>query len=436
MECYDFLRRLAASRLQGAAEGIYAVCSSHPNVIEAALARARGARLLIETTSNQVNQSGGYTGLTPSMFAQWIAERASVHHVPPGNIVLGGDHIGPYPWRREPSARAMEKAKALAGDCVKAGYGKIHLDASMHAADDPGDRRHPLDPKVSAERAAEICEAAESAWRSVRAPGDDRAPLYVIGTDVPVPGGTESGAQAPKITSVEDLQKTIGLCGDSFRRKGLGDAWERVIAVVVQPGVEHGEEIIHRYRREKVAPLVSALGSLGSLSFEAHATDYQTPSALRTMVQDGFAILKVGPSLTGAVREALFLLTHVEEALSSLHPRMIPSRLPEALEAAMLADPAHWATYYHGEEKQLAFARMYGLSDRCRYYWGVPSVKSAVEHLLENLRGTPIPLSLLRQYFPRQYADIQDGTLETAPEAIIRAHIDRVLEIYAVAVTG
>jgi D-tagatose-1,6-bisphosphate aldolase subunit GatZ/KbaZ len=438
MECYEYLRGLRASRGPGPAHGIYAVCSSHPSVIDAALARAgaRGTHLLLETTSNQVNQLGGYTGMTPSQFARWIAERASLHGVPPGRIVLGGDHTGPFPWRREASAPAMEKAKALARECVAAGYRKLHLDASMHVADDPGDRGRPLDPKVSAGRAAELCEAAEAAWRGSAPRGEERAPLYVIGTDVPVPGGTESGAQAPEVTSVDDLRQTIGLCDASFRARGLADAWERVIAVVVQPGVEHGEEIVHRYQRLKTAPLVSALGTLGGLVFEAHATDYQAPSALRAMVEDGFAILKVGPSLTGALREALFLLTHVEEALCSLHPQMRRSRVPEALDSAMAADPSHWTAYYHGDEHQLAFARMYGLSDRCRYYWGVPSVKSAVEHLLENLRRTPIRPSLLRQYFPRQHADIQEGTLEATPEAIVASHIDRVLEIYAAAVSA
>ncbi len=277
-----------------------------------------------------------------------------------------------------------------------------------------------------------ICEAAEAAWAGSHA-ADGRAPLYVIGTDVPVPGGTESGAEAPEVTGVTDLRETVALCKDSFKRRGLGDAWERVIAVVVQPGVEHGEEIVHRYTREKVARLVSALGELGGPVFEAHATDYQAPSALRAMVEDGFAILKVGPSLTGALREALFLLTHVEEVLASLHPQMIPSRLPEALASAMVANPAHWAAYYHGEERQLAFARLYALSDRCRYYWGVPAVKSAVDHLLENLRGMPLPLSLLHQYFPRQSADILEGRLKAEPEAILAAHIDRVLEMYTAA---
>ncbi len=47
----------------GKTNGIYAVCSAHPLVLEAAIryASANQTPLLIEATSNQVDQFGGYT---------------------------------------------------------------------------------------------------------------------------------------------------------------------------------------------------------------------------------------------------------------------------------------------------------------------------------------------------------------------------------------
>ena len=48
------------------------------------------------------------------------------------------------------------------------------------------------------------------------------------------------------------------------------------------------------------------------LIFEAHSTDYQTPAALAALVRDHFAILKVGPALTFALREALWALDCIE----------------------------------------------------------------------------------------------------------------------------
>ncbi len=438
MSCYDLLRALAVPGRSGGHRGVYAVCSTHPLVLDAALERAArsGSQILIETTSNQVNQLGGYTGMTPAAFMRWISGRMESIGVPPGNIAFGSDHAGPFPWRQEPAASAMGKAATLIAQCAQAGYVKIHLDATMHLGDDPGDRRRALEPRVVARRTAELCKAAETAWRErQRQDRDAPEPVYVVGTDVPAPGGTESSAGAPEVTRPEDLRENLDLCRETFEEQGLSEAWKRVIAVVVQPAVEHGESVVHRYDQQKVRQLVDSRKKLPGLVFEAHATDYQAPRALRQMVDDGFAILKVGPSLTGAMREALFLLDHVEQELCRLSPRMVRSGVPEALEAAMRREPAHWKAYYHGTEEELAFARRFALSDRCRYYWGVPSVKAAVDRLISNLRAREMPLGLLSQYFPRQFLLIQDGLISADPEAIIKAHVDEVLALYAAAVS-
>ena len=66
-------------------------------------------------------------------------------------MVLGGDHIGPFPWQQEAAENALAKASVLVRDCVQAGYSKIHFDASMPCADDGKGR---LDDHTIAERAA------------------------------------------------------------------------------------------------------------------------------------------------------------------------------------------------------------------------------------------------------------------------------------------
>ena len=62
------LLKLLQRHKAGSGEGIYSVCSSHPLVIEAALREAhrREQWTLLEATSNQVNQFGGYSGMTPA----------------------------------------------------------------------------------------------------------------------------------------------------------------------------------------------------------------------------------------------------------------------------------------------------------------------------------------------------------------------------------
>jgi D-tagatose-1,6-bisphosphate aldolase subunit GatZ/KbaZ len=61
-------------------------------------------------------------------------------------------------------------------------------------------------------------------------------PQYVIGTEVPAPGGSEDSDPDEIITSPSDLEETISATKAAFERRGLHDAWNRVIAVVVEPG--------------------------------------------------------------------------------------------------------------------------------------------------------------------------------------------------------
>ena len=75
----------------------------------------------------------------------------------------------------------MARADVLIDDYVRAGFRKIHLDCSMSCADDPA----PLSDEIVARRAARLCAVAERAH--ARAGGEP--PVYVIGTEVPVPGG-------------------------------------------------------------------------------------------------------------------------------------------------------------------------------------------------------------------------------------------------------
>lgn len=76
---------------------------------------------------------------------------------------------------------------------------------------------------------------------------------------------------------------------------------------MVQPGVEFDHTNVIDYQPVKATALSQMVENYETLIFEAHSTDYQTPQSLRQLVIDHFAILKVGPALTFALREALFL---------------------------------------------------------------------------------------------------------------------------------
>ncbi|MEA3336600.1 MAG: D-tagatose-bisphosphate aldolase, class II, non-catalytic subunit [Chloroflexota bacterium] len=424
----SYLDNIVAAQKAGGSIGIPSICSAHPFVVAAALhhARASDAPVLIESTCNQVNQFGGYTGMTPRDFVAYVygmADDAGLSH---DRIIIGGDHLGPNPWQDEPAVQAMDEARDLVRDCVLAGYEKIHLDASMKLADD--DSSEPLSKQIAAARAADMAQVAEEAFRQSAGAG---APRYVIGTEVPIPGGAQEEEGSIRVTQPDDVAETIEITRAAFLARGLEDAWQRVIAVVVQPGVEFGDSSIYDYERMAASPLVGFIEAEPLLVYEAHSTDYQTPAALRQMVEDHFAILKVGPGLTFAFRERVFALAMIEEELLAGEKDVTLSDIRETLDEAMLADSIYWRKHYRGSPREQYFARRYSLSDRSRYYWPVPAVQAALAQLLANLEAHPIPLSLLSQYLPCQYEDVRNHLLDNSPRELILDKIRRVLADYS-----
>ena len=70
---------------------------------------------------------------------------------------------------------------------VQAGLQKCHLECSMKLADDP---IGVLDVEVISQRAARLAKVAESALTSGPSPvGRGGLLCYIIGTEVPIPGG-------------------------------------------------------------------------------------------------------------------------------------------------------------------------------------------------------------------------------------------------------
>lgn len=402
--------------------GVTSVCSAHPLVIEAALrhAAANGQPFaLVEATSNQVNQDGGYTGMVPAAFRAFVEAIAAKVDFPVARLVLGGDHLGPNAWTALPAAMAMAKAEVMVADYVRAGFAKIHLDCSMSCADDPV----PLPERTIAERAARLCRAAEDAYDGDAAD----APVYVIGTEVPVPGGAAEDLDELAVTAPDAAIATVDMHRDLFRTAGLGAAWDRVIATVVQPGVEFDHDKVVDYRPERAVALSRAIAPVEHLVYEAHSTDYQTPAALAALVRDHFAILKVGPGVTFALREALWALDAIERETVADDAR---AHLRTVTLERLRAEPKNWAKYYHATGAALDLQLQYSLSDRIRYYWPDAAITAAQGRLFDNLRAAPPPLPLLSQYLPTAYAAVRDGRATLDPAELVMAHVAATLDAY------
>jgi D-tagatose-1,6-bisphosphate aldolase subunit GatZ/KbaZ len=412
----DLLREHKA----GAGWGIHSVCSSHPLVVEAALREAKrsGRYALIEATSNQVNQFGGYTGMTPVAFRHYVAEIAERAALPMERVLLGGDHLGPNCWRNEPSEVAMQRSEQLVADYVAAGFRKIHLDCSMSCADDPA----ALSDAVIAARAARLCRASENAWRA----SAGEPPLYVIGTEVPTPGGAAEKLDTLAVTTPAAVTATLEAHRTAFLRQGVDAAWERVAALVVQPGVEFDHYQVIDYQPTKARELSLRIEREPGLVYEAHSTDYQTAAALEALVRDHFAILKVGPGLTFALRQALWALVDIERELGASPAQS----LTQVVLGTMHRNPRYWKSYYTNPASE-TFDLQYSLSDRVRYYWSAPEVQESCDALLANLKSRGIPMTLLNQYLPLQYAAVREGALANDPRELVLDAVAQVLEDYA-----
>lgn len=416
------LQHLIRRHKAGDAAGIYSVCSAHPWVLESALrvALETDSAVLIEATSNQVNQFGGYTGMQPAQFRDAVWAQADALGLPRDRVWLGGDHLGPNAWQDRPAQEAMQLAETLIEDYVAAGFRKIHLDCSMSCQGDP----IPLGDDDVAARAARLCQIAERSWQ--RTGGEP--PVYVIGTEVPVPGGAQETLDDVQVTHPDAAARTLQVHHAAWQQAGLEHVWPRVIALVVQPGVEFDHHRVVHYQPEKAVALSRFITSQPHMVYEAHSTDYQTPLAYRQLVRDHFAILKVGPALTFALREALFALDHIDRQWNG---ELKAAHLCDTLEQVMHEQPEQWRRYYHGTPHQQFIDRQYSLSDRVRYYWPQPQVQQAVDTLMNNLRQRPVPLALLSQYLPEQARAVSAGWLSHDPHDWVLDKIRGVLLTYA-----
>lgn len=419
-------------RKEGFKLGIPSYCTANELAIEAVMEQGKrfAEPILIEGTANQINQFGGYTGMTPADFRDYVYAIADKINFEKERIILGADHFGPLVWSNLSADEAMKNSKELVRLAVLAGFTKIHLDTSMKLKDDPKNER--LSDDVIAERSAVLLEECEKAYQELlKTKLDSICPVYIIGSEVPIPGGSQEEEDTLQVTRVSDFENTLNTYRRKFEEHGMTSRWEDVIAVVVQPGVEFGDKDIHQYDRNAASELCEALKRHPNVVFEGHSTDYQPPKKLREMVEDGIAILKVGPALTFSLREGLFALSMIERELIPEDKR---ANFIETLERIMLENPSNWQKHYHGSDEDKRIARKYSYSDRCRYYFSLPEIKSAISKLFANINSIEIPAGMLRQFMPSQYRKVRDGRLSMKAESLVKDCVAELADDYNYAV--
>ena len=277
------LQKMMEDRRNGIKAGIPSYCTANPLVLEMALRRAKelGKPVLIEATANQVNQYGGYTGMVPKDFYQMVLAMAEKIGVPEHQMILAGDHLGPLTWQNLPEKEAMEKSIELVYEYARAGFTKIHLDTSMKVADDPEGL---LSTETIARRGAILYKAAMKGYEELKAEKPDiLRPVFVIGSEVPIPGGAQEAEDTLAVTSPDAFRDTVSTYRRVFKEEGIEDGMNDVIAVVVQPGVEFGDDQVFLYDHDAAVDLCAALKEYPQVCFEGHSADYQSPESLRNM---------------------------------------------------------------------------------------------------------------------------------------------------------
>jgi D-tagatose-1,6-bisphosphate aldolase subunit GatZ/KbaZ len=296
----------------------------------------------------------------------------------------------------------------LVRDYVAAGFGKIHLDCSEGCAGEAAQ----LNDDQTASRSADLARVCAEA-------GDDL--LFVVGTEVPPPGGArmdEDGDIPP--TNAADAAKTLAMHIETF-----GDLAPAIGGLVVQPGVEFTPTEVHHMPLARDPGFGAALADAPNVCLEAHSTDYQHPEVFLRLAELGFAFQKVGPALTFAYRQALYALDEIRASKGALQA---------AMEDVMLQTPKHWQGHYHGTEDALYQQRHFGLADRIRYYWPQPTAVAAVDALFADLPDV-LADAALRTGFEEAtlaYAETLSGS---QAQRLVEAEIAVALDPYFLEVT-
>ena len=187
---------------------------------------------------------------------------------------------------------------------------------------------------------------------------------------------------------------------------------------------------LDEYQEDNILDLVASMKNNNQIAFEGHSTDFQTKDNLYKMVENNTAILKVGPALTFALREAFFSLENIEKELVTPEKR---SNLRVVIENVMKNHPESWEKYYHETDEENKLLRSFSYLDRVRYYLPTAEVQDALKVLLTNLEGK-IPLYVLSQYFSNQYKKIRMGKLNNSCEDLILDKIGETIDDYLYAI--
>ena len=327
-------------------------CTSNFDVLRSVVifAKLNNLPILIESTSNQVNQFGGYTSLKPHQFYKKINGIATKLNYRK-KLIIGADHLGPLPWKHMGKKKAIENSIKLFKNIVNTGYDKIHIDTGIKIKGD-----QTLFKKMIYDRCKIIYNSIDK--------NKLRKVFFVFGTEVPIAGGSK--IYKSKITSMASI-----ILDFKFYKK-----IKNSFSLVVEPGLGFTNKKIYPlkmnfFQKKKNFSLKN------NFTYEAHSTDFQNLKSLKKLVNNNFKFLKVGPELTYYFMKAILKMEIIEKFVYKKNV----SNIKKIISKEMDRDKINWIKYYFGNKTDIEYLKFNSYLDRSRYYWNKKNVINSLDKL-------------------------------------------------------
>jgi len=380
-------------------------CTSNFDVIKAIIlyAKVKNLPILIESTSSQVNQFGGYTNNKPYQFKNKIFKICSELNYPKKKIMLGADHLGPFPWLEYKGLTAWKNSINLLKSCIKSNYKKIHIDTCYDLKD-----QKKLSKKDIIKKSLDLFKIAKK-----------KNIFFVFGTETPFPGSMSNLKEG--FTKVETLKKEVNIYLKYFKTIN----YKSRFAYVIEPRMSFSH---FKSSKPKILLLKKHVdfSKKKNFFFEAHSTDYQSQSVLRKLVLNNFKFLKVGPELTFFFLKAILAMEKIEKDFSKYKK----SKITKVLLLNMNKYPTYWQKYYKGSKSYIQKLLLQSQLDRIRYYWDKKEVSKSIFLLKKNINKLKINLILSQLKYDKSKLNIFKNSKITNFEFVVLIFLKKTPEKY------
>ncbi|MCD6577344.1 MAG: class II D-tagatose-bisphosphate aldolase, non-catalytic subunit [Anaerolineaceae bacterium] len=420
----SWLMDIVEANRRGEKKGIYAVESQNPTVQEAYLRQAlsNGSPALFEISADRLDLRGQNGRIHPDDFIGKVKRVAVKVGYPRDRLFFSVHGVSPSLCQGESIESTLRKTRAFISSIIHSGFNILEICAGIPLKEDPEGQLLP--PEAITAREAEFYQAAEDAAASLP---DEKKPLYVLGVH-PEQGMIEDKRNR---AHKKDVEIRFDQFSQTARSAGLPEIEGRLLAVRVFLGPGYDSERVIPYDLSLLEELGECAHEGKPVMLEALKTDYQPQSVLDQLVEKHFALLSVGLELTYTMREALFSMAVMENETMIGKPGVYMSNFIIELDRAMLSAPQHWQKYYTGNGFEQLIARKYSLYDRSRFFLENKDVRKMKKRLFDNLEKYPVPLTVLRQFMPRQYERVAAGELENKPNALMMDAVGYALKRYS-----